>query len=241
MKIVTWNIDYDERTLDARKTLILGELKRLCADIICLQEVSPNIYPYLNIGLENYNSFGFQQNKIFSNVIWYSKNLEETPILETIVLPSNMYRYSILTKLSNVYIYSTHLESCKENKHIRVQQINHIIDNIPPNIPCIICGDLNFIDSDEMIDIPYVDVSPENPSYDSYINSNSCHGYISFLDRVFSRYIKKENISTKLIGTQSKDGMFPSDHFGILITLNFKCDILRGENKTQSHLKKIIY
>src|SRR3972149_2354069 len=90
MKIVSYNIMFNEVYKKERCEALIILLKEVNADIICLQEVTDEVLKILKTELVNYKLVEFNDSRVYREIIFY-KNL--TLIYQHMVgLPSTMGR-----------------------------------------------------------------------------------------------------------------------------------------------------
>lgn len=132
----------------------------------------------------------------------------------------------------------THLSWKPEDASIREQQIRELIEWIDAEgsrLPCILVGDFNATPDSQEIQLlakagfldTFSSIHPDDPGY-TWSHSNpytASHPELPErrIDHVFARIPSKRTLmvqSSKIVLNQpTANGIFPSDHFGVLTTL----------------------
>ena len=132
-----------------RSSLILAEIQRASADILCLQEVdhfSDFFYPNLQkLGYEGV----FKKKKDWHEdgvCIFYKDSYKKLQDFE-ISFPGNQVAIGLLLQYEKqlFYVFSTHLKSYSECNSIRDEQVTILLEFLSKleNYPMIVCGDFN--------------------------------------------------------------------------------------------------
>lgn len=146
MKIISYNIMFNNFYRAERIKALLILLKEANADIICLQEVMDDTLGYLKYNLKDYTLVDFFDSRIYKEVIFY-KNLELID-KKLIKLESNMDRSlssATFKHLNQIFaIFTFHLESL-DNYQIRRNQMQILVEIVKEyETPIICCGDSNL-------------------------------------------------------------------------------------------------
>ena len=146
MKIVSYNIMFNDFYRIERLQALVKLLLEVDADIICLQEVMYDALFYLKKRLKNYSLVEFPDSRIYKEVIFY-KNLELID-QKLVILQSEMNRsltFATFKYLNKLFTITTfHLESL-ENSYIRSIQMKRLVEIVKDcEIPIICCGDSNL-------------------------------------------------------------------------------------------------
>jgi uncharacterized protein (UPF0248 family)/endonuclease/exonuclease/phosphatase family metal-dependent hydrolase len=199
-------------------------------DIILLQEITPKMKDYIlsvKYVQDNFYTFDYKINKY--NQMTLSKYM---PTSQNIVhFPNNIKCYHKLTfkMLDNKYlqVFNIHLTSAtqKNSDQKRKAQMKEISNDINVEHPFLIGGDFN---SDEDIKIYeafdiWTYLHPKNPgaTYNTQQNILAelvCPGELVMrTDRILSSSLIPK--SATIIGQEAIDGLYISDHYGVMATL----------------------
>jgi endonuclease/exonuclease/phosphatase family metal-dependent hydrolase len=152
MRILSWNIYFDDESGKERYPLILDELLKLNSDIICLQEVTNDFLKVLKTGesLNHYTIFYDESCTSYQNIILYRVGIVSSGRLK---LSSRMNRHAPYIRFKGgeheFTLVNVHLESMFEDTQIRLDQLREIEDHFREVENLIICGDMNFGDKDQ--------------------------------------------------------------------------------------------
>ena len=215
LKIVSWNIDGKPIFRTERTNHVVDVLSNYAADIVVLQEVTKPAFITLNEALNgqylnsSYNPEGYT----YQTVVWVKKTLSPSFYMQQ--LTSKMGKIAVHVTLANNSSFcfvGCHLEPFKTGLTTRTTQVQEILSETANVAKLIVCGDMNFIETTETFG-NLLDVGPKDFTYDSERNSNVMDTYRTRLDRIFVRGIELTKV--ELIGTNSVEGIYPSDHFGM--------------------------
>lgn len=234
--INTWKCDGN---YNKRLELLGSRLDGYSVDLICCQEVfsseeiSTEKYLKDKLGLQ---SFYFPSRKKErsvkdNNVMSFSGLCIFTNLLvtkeEQIYLPTHVndgertaQLLTITKEDKKIMVVNTHLTHLKNKSDLRAIQINEIIKhiNFDGYDVVFICGDLNATPDSEVIE-----TLTKKHSFSAVLKNYPPTRGEKCIDYIF--YRAKTAISVKeatlILNQPSKDGIFPSDHFGILATLKF--------------------
>lgn len=154
LRILTWNIWCEDQFAHERTAHIIRYLKKMEADVICLQEVTDISYPLIKQAMESsYEMFQIfiDENASYGMCLLCRK--------KTTVIASQPYYYDFdntsmgrrvigcevehLNSNLKFHVLNTHLESMKDNDHVRVDQFE-VINKVSKQLKyCFLAGDLN--------------------------------------------------------------------------------------------------
>jgi endonuclease/exonuclease/phosphatase family metal-dependent hydrolase len=169
LRVVTWNLWWRFGPWEARQPAITETLRRLDADVVCLQEVwglpgGTNLAEILAGELGGYEHAYAQRLEMdgatFGNAVlsrWPIVRAEERPLPAPAA--GEEYRTVLFCELDGprgqVQVFCTHLNWRFDHSHIRQDQVRAVCelvaDTRPREYPPVLCGDFNADpDSDEM-------------------------------------------------------------------------------------------
>ncbi len=241
--VVTLNLWHDQRDWPARMEAIVAELRRIEPDVIALQEVlQHDSLP--NQAMDIARSIGYdwyfasvdsaQRTRRFGNAI-----LTRHPVLvrSWIALePLNDYRNAAHVRVAiagrEVDVYATHLHHTQEGDSIRAAQAAHLqrfISRTRGDGPLVVAGDFNA-----PADAPAL-AALRSALTDAYGTLNPGADTVSTLvtelghrpvriDHVLVDGATLTPVAAELMLDQPVDGMWPSDHVGVLVQLRFVDD-----------------
>lgn len=240
LSVVSYNIWFDETDRNVRFDALLSLIKSNNPDIICLQEVVPEIYNLLKIQLSEYKYFFPKQIKYRYGCVIFSKYIIENEYdhyYPNSKMGRNLLAVNIKYNSSiNITIATSHFESLFDetnSNNVKLEQymyaqniLNKLYDD---GYPVILCSDTNILSNEEKYfftdsrwnDVFYDtsnDVSYETYTYDTKENKNLITRNIkeirSRIDRIMYRggMTIKSSYYKLLRGI---DGIEPSDHFGL--------------------------
>jgi len=249
LRIVTWNILFDECRWQARLDLVLDEFARLRPDLIALQEVTP---PQLSRILcrdwvrTHYATSDADGATVEPHGVLL---LSRPAVLDArlVALPSQRERKLLLAEVETacgpLRCAVVHLESGGDEVQARVRQLEIVTASLPGAMPALILGDLNFdaeTDAEEsrlpkdLVDCwrklrPAEAGKTQDPSANALraklIGQSRKHRRAMRCDRVLLRPGtpgRWRPIDITRIGTASVNRVadaFGSDHFGLVATL----------------------
>jgi tyrosyl-DNA phosphodiesterase 2 len=232
VRLLTWNVWFGGHMFDERREALLVELARRRADVIALQEVTPELLASLLD--EPWIRAAYQVSQLevstYDVVI-----LSRLPIrrIAKVMLPTDMGRHLIIAELAcGLAIATVHLESTREEARMRAMQLRIVQPALAEHYEdVVLAGDMNFQPGDPVesaaLDPTFVDVwqalRPEEPGYTVDTDVNTMRLQVKStpvhkrIDRIFARSPRWRARSIELIGTQPIDleGTFISDHFGL--------------------------
>ena len=237
VRVVTWNAWFGEHEFEARRRALLDELACRKADVIALQEVTPELLddlcdePWVRSA---YRLSDVQLMQSYDVVL-----LSRLPVRRfgSLVLPSQMGRRLVVAELAcGLVVATVHLESMKGYERTRALQLELIQPAlIELGDDAVLVGDMNFQPGDpletEAMDPGFVDVwpvlHPADPGYtvdgERNLMRYAAEAGLSRkrIDRVFLRSRRWRPLSIELLGTAAIDagGNHVSDHFGLAVAL----------------------
>ena len=240
LKILTWNILADccakqdakgfpyvpeEYLLWAyRLPLIVKIIQQEDPDIFCLQEVDK--FDDLQNAFPNHEGF-YRQSSAHGLAIFARKTFKVSEIILVNYSGSSQGALGLICQTISghlIAIFTTHLKAKEEFSNTRLEQVQHLIRNIPENIPTVICGDFNEELNGQACQLmtknfttAITDVITTCKKRDQLYTRQI--DYI-FYRNFFNRRSKTEILSVEIpdIGLPSKD--HPSDHIPLIITIN---------------------
>ncbi len=247
LKIVTLNVLATPWKSEQRIPALFAELDSSGADIIALQEVAPWIAEKLQSEpwLNRYHYPADEAGKIQIAHEFLTLTKVKPISRQTLKLPSNQGRIAFLTTIpfqdTTLTLTSIHLDSFLEDGPKRTQQLNTIFKTLEDKEHSILLGDFNFGDdeqpdtsalSDKYKD-PWLILHPDDPGFtwnrklNKRANNDSFIGEPSRrLDRVLFSSESMEAKSISLFAdkpvSKKTPKLFPSDHFGLICTLQIK-------------------
>ncbi|XP_057291082.1 tyrosyl-DNA phosphodiesterase 2-like isoform X1 [Hydractinia symbiolongicarpus] len=251
LKILSWNIDgLDKEELDVRTIAVSEVINNSLADVIMLQEVVDESLTVLQALCPSYEFVVHQVAHYYTivmlktdeNLTFRNKNIVEYP-------STSMGRYLLKCSLvffgQTIVVMATHLESTKEAKFERKNQLRICFDSMSStsdNEIIVFAGDLNIREQEikelgglpaGVLDSWVVNGSKPNVrfTWDLMQNDNLQFAGSSQprarYDRMFFKAAEDKEVqctSFLLVGMERIEACrkFPSDHFGILATLNYR-------------------
>ena len=249
LRIVTWNIFFDEWRWQSRLDALLAEIARWRPDLIALQEVRPRQLDYIlarnwvraDLASSDVNGTSVGPD----GVLLLSRPAILVPRL--VPLPSFRHRKLLLADVETaggpLRVGVVHLESGRDAEDVRLRQLDIIRKSLPGTKTTLVVGDLNFdADSDpeewhlprDLVDCwRRIHPTEEGKTLDPAANAlrdeltrrSGKHRRAMRCDRVLLRSGPPgdwQAIDIRRIGTASGAGRvddFPSDHFGLVATI----------------------
>ncbi|KAM8782364.1 tyrosyl-DNA phosphodiesterase 2 [Rhynchonycteris naso] len=243
---ITWNIDgLDLNNLLERAQGVWASLALYSPDVIFLQEVIPPYYSFLKKRARNYEIIRGNEEGYFT-AIMLKKSRVKFKSQEIIRFPNTQMMRNLLCVNASVSgnelcLMTSHLESTRGHAKERLNQLKMVLKKIqeaPESATVIFAGDTNLRDHEvtkcgglpsNISDVWELLGKPEHCQYtwDTQANSNLGIRAVSKhrFDRVFFRaaaeggHIAPQSLD--LLGVEKLDcGRFPSDHWGLLCTLD---------------------
>ncbi|XP_052012959.1 tyrosyl-DNA phosphodiesterase 2 [Apodemus sylvaticus] len=244
ISFITWNIDgLDGCNLSERARGVCSCLALYSPDVVFLQEVIPPYYAYLKKRATSYKIITGNEEGYFTAIL-LKKGRVKFKSQEIIPFPNTkMMRNLLCVNVSlggnEFCLMTSHLESTREHSTERMSQLKTVLQKMqeaPGSTTVIFAGDTNLRDQEvtkcgglpnNVFDAWEFLGKPKHCQYtwDTKANNNlripaACkHRF----DRIFFRAEEGHLIpqSLDLVGLEKLDcGRFPSDHWGLLCTLN---------------------
>jgi tyrosyl-DNA phosphodiesterase 2 len=238
LRIVTWNVWFGAHRFDERAHALLAELERRRPDVIALQEVTPPLLglvrraPWVRAGYQLSDDHGWTLRR-YGVLLLSRRPIQRLSLVE---LPSEMDRLLLIAELAcGLTVATVHLESTAPCAAERATQLSIIGPLLAAEPDVVLVGDMNFAPGapreTAALDPALVDVwpalHPDEAGYtvDTDVNTMRYqakgHADQKRIDRVFLRSQRWQPRAIVLVGTASLDaaGTFPSDHFGLEVTL----------------------
>jgi len=234
LKVLTWNLWFDESQYDERVKHQFAIMKQLDADIVSLQEVLPLYLQKLSTEewvRNNYymSEFDGTQIRSYDTVLMSKIPLKQ---LNVHMIHSYMSRklYVGETELNNepTGIATVHLESLTKNSKIRKDQLGQIFTILKNTNNIFFFGDFNFcasIGEDPEFDPRFKDTWPtlKGNEFQPTIGVNYPRAEVkpARVDRIYLNSPSWVPVDVQLIGTNKirqtvMKSIYPSDHLGVL-------------------------
>jgi tyrosyl-DNA phosphodiesterase 2 len=238
VRVVTWNVWFGAHMFEERALALLAELERRRPDVIALQEVTPPLLgllrraPWVRAGYQLSDDHGWTLRR-YGVLLLSRRPLRSLVLVE---LPSDMDRVLLIAELAcGLTVATVHLESTAPCAAERATQLALIGPELAGHRDAVLVGDMNFAPGapreTAALDPALIDVWPAlHPgaagyTVDTDVNTMRYqakgHADQKRIDRVFLRSERWRPAAIELVGTASIDaaGTFPSDHFGLEVTL----------------------
>ena len=244
LRILTWNIWFNKKSMILRYQTILSIVKESNPDICCFQECVPDFINLMSMDDYWFNNYDFSDLDIFpyGTIILSKKYLEFN--FRTFDLPTNMSRKIIVGTNVDLTVGSTHLESLNSTltRELQLKEIGSLLNSYgSPNT--ILCGDFNFCSESNYSSpqIPlennfleqylprYIDVWASTPkiwTWDGKSNTNIKIKKQMRLDRIMCKTLNLKITNKYLVGTtmipEIIPNIFPSYHNGLVVNFDIK-------------------
>ncbi|XP_070253400.1 tyrosyl-DNA phosphodiesterase 2 [Myotis yumanensis] len=245
--LVTWNVDgLDLNNLWERAQGVCASLALYSPDVIFLQEVIPPYYSLLKKKASSYEIITGHDDGYFT-AIMLKKSRVKLKSQEIIPFPNTKMMRNLLCVHASVsgnelYLMTSHLESTQGHAEERANQFKMVLKKMqeaPESATVVFAGDTNLRDHEvtkcgglpgNISDVWEFLGKPKHCQYtwDTQVNSNLGIRAICKhrFDRIFFRAAAAGGShiipqSLDLLGLEKLDcGRFPSDHWGLLCTLD---------------------
>lgn len=243
VRVLTLNLWHDKGDWPKRRALIVEEIQRLKPDLIALQEVLQR--PGLRNQAEDLSeALGYQAGFVsvdppdaprrYGNAILLAR--AGAPVQQRKLEPLNDYRTAAHalaladTGFAGVDFYATHLHNERDGGAVRRRQIDSLLDFVDASASggyTLIAGDFNTeADAPELAALRarYADAfaaahpqSAADPQRATTLNP----AYLPAqrIDHVFYDPKRFAVTEARIVLNQSRDGVWPSDHFGLFVRL----------------------
>lgn len=232
IQVLSYNIWFANDNRIERLESLIATIAHLNPDVLCLQEVTPDVYNILKISLGNYphyfpNNLNYSYGSVtFSKIKFDEKNEYEFK-------SSAMGRKLVITRIGDIVVANTHFESefRKNNaeKLLQYDTAKYILDDeYSKGYDIIFCSDTNILSFEEKLffnDEEWKDLWFEKGSFEDehtydYTTNNNLKNknvgkYRSRLDRIIYKLNKCKPLKYTLV--KGISGMIePSDHHGVM-------------------------
>ncbi len=238
LTVVTFNVWFSDRDFEERCDAMMRLLHEADADIIALQEVTPDFLTRARRGSwlkERYciSDATGETVRGYGVALFSRLPIESLALMD---LPSSMDRHLLLATCRvngrKMAIATVHLESLREFGYVRKHQLGSIFAVLDEYETAILLGDLNFCstwDENQAIRDNYVDLWPllhvDDPGFTLVPREPSTTWPAVRFDRILVKSppgtAKAKEI--RMIGTSPVDParptLYPSDHFGLMADL----------------------
>ncbi|XP_065641651.1 tyrosyl-DNA phosphodiesterase 2 isoform X1 [Hydra vulgaris] len=247
LKVLSWNIDgLDDRCFDQRASGICSIINTHYPDVVMLQEVLDEHLVIFEQFCQKYSFFPYKNSNYF-NMIMLKKDINivmikfNPELFKNSKMDRSLLKCEILFYSHPFLIMTTHLESLSDNSVVRIEQMSSCLETILKTSLSnfvIFAGDLNIREHElKSINCMFAKDtcndawesagkdSSKRFTWDVLLNDNkSFQGKYprARYDRMYYRDSNKIQAivsAFELVGThRDKCGLFPSDHFGILVS-----------------------
>ncbi|KAL6457480.1 hypothetical protein MHYP_G00344430 [Metynnis hypsauchen] len=244
LSLISWNVDgLDTLSLAERARGLCSYLALYTPDVVFLQELIPSYAQYVKKRAVSYLFIEGNEDGYFTGLMLRKARvkLQKSEIISypTTQMMRNLLCAQVTFLGKELYLMTSHLESCKDQATERMKQLGMVFQKIkeaPDNVTVIFGGDTNLRDSEvaKVGGLPAgaIDVWEElgkqehcRYTWDTKTNSNKIVSYVSRcrFDRIYLRPAKAgprmapEHMA--LVGMEKLDcGRYTSDHWGIYCT-----------------------
>lgn len=243
LSVLTWNVWFGGHRFDERCPALVERCYRADADLIALQEVTPELFEHLRAApwLRDYQLSDPDGSTLGDyGVLILSRHPLHS--IELHPLPTRMGRSLLVADVAGpdepVSFATAHLES-QDDAALRAQQLGIVSRHLARRHPrCLLVGDMNFADAAEpetsSLDPAFRDVwsvlHPGEAGYTVDTDVNLMRWQVKEkvtrkrIDRVFARGGLLPT-SIRLFGDRCVGGdpeLFASDHFGLHATFDYQ-------------------
>lgn len=246
--IVSYNIRYFNHKADhgkrhwyVRAPLVLRKIAELQPDVLCLQEVHPPQYAYLEKHLVGYKSvIGYRENRgvhseacpIFYNAARFTLLdsgtfwLSDTPDVQSKYEDSWHYRISTFVKLRDAdgsvfTVYNTHPDYRIESNRIR--QLSVLAERVrKEDGNVVVTGDMNAVKGEKSLE-PFEEMLRDSKDFRGDVFGATFNGFgekpEEWIDFI---YLPKDcTLVDTGIDKTLYNGVYPSDHYPIWAKVKF--------------------
>lgn len=243
LTVATLNIWHDQRNWPARLPLLVEALRQVDADVIGLQEVLedagkglPNQAATLAEALGHRSIFvstdAEGSARRYGNAI-----LTRLPIVDhdwKKLEPLDDYRTALRVRVSAggrpVDVVNTHMHHTAEGGAIRARQTADLLAWLGQrDAPLIVLGDFNAVQEDSGLATFTGDRFLSGlPRGSAATTLNPAAGHAErVIDHIFAEAAAFQLVAGRVFAAEARNGVWPSDHFGVVATLRFRDAVSR--------------
>lgn len=241
--VLSFNLWHDKGDWPKRRAMILAEIKRLKPDVIALQEVlqrdglrnqAEDLAAALGYRVQFVSVDPPDAARRYGNALLTRKRPETREMRK--LEPLGDYRTAAHARLrpgpprTRIDVYATHLHNDQGGGAVRATQISSLlnfIDTTAQGSYVIVAGDFNSdADSPELRALAaryrdaYGNAHPDaSRNIAAHTTLNPAYLPAQRIDHVFYDPIGFELVEARVVLKQSREGVWPSDHFGLLVKL----------------------
>ena len=239
LKLICFNIWHNQGDWAARLPLLLEAIRAEAPDLIALQEVLedaavglPNQARTIADALGGYEMHFVSTDPEGAPRRYGNAILSRLPVLahdSKKLEPLDDYRTAIRARVSvhgrAVDIVNTHLAWQPEAAPVRARQIADLMAWLPQDgAPLIVMGDFNAVQEDAGLNaLTGARFFSALPRGAATTTLNPARGHAPrVIDHIFAEAAHFEPAGASVLGATSVDGEYPSDHFGVAVTLKVR-------------------
>lgn len=241
--VLSFNLWHDKGDWPKRRAMIVAEIKRLKPDVIALQEVlqrdglrnqAEDLAAALGYRAQFVSVDPADAARRYGNAILTRKRADAREMRK--LEPLDDYRTAAHARLrpgaprTRIDVYATHLHNDQAGGAIRARQVSSLlnfIDATAQSAYVIVAGDFNSdADSPELRALAtryrdaYGNAHPDaSANIAAHTTLNPAYLPAQRIDHVFYDPIGFELVEARVVLKQNQDGVWPSDHFGLLVKL----------------------
>lgn len=242
LTLLTYNLWFDQFRWRDRLTSALAEVDEHRADIIGLEEVTPEFLELIlatdwvrsDYWVSDVSGETLQPNGV---LLLARHPLQRLALCQ---LPSEKHRKFVIAEIGTpagwLYVGALHLESSSSGTPMRLEQLDSILPGLHRAADAVLMGDFNFDPQDEAeqsrIEREYMDLWPTLRPTEPGYTVDSLHNHMRYVNKQQHRSARFDRILLRsddhswkplaigMIGTQpiapDQPDVFPSDHFGLV-------------------------
>ena len=167
LRVVTWNVWFAPVDADARMAALFQEALGTAPDVLCLQEVVPELSKSLRASRGLRDAFAISQNDVGAYGCMLLVRHELQPTFQEVRFPSQMGRSLLIAECSaptagRIAVATAHLESLG-NAPTRAKQLKAARAALAGYEKAVLCGDFNFDSTQNFGDWRTVPPRPPRP------------------------------------------------------------------------------
>jgi len=172
LRVITWNVWFSPTEADARMAALFVEVLGHTPDVICLQEVVPQLAASIRGCPALRREYAISDNDVGSYGLLILARHSLRPSFTEVAYPSQMGRSLLIAEwkppfaAGHVAVATTHLESLN-NARTRAKQLRTAREALAPYEQAVLLGDFNFDSSCNYGDWRAIPPRPPRPSPDS--------------------------------------------------------------------------